>query len=84
MGINSIFPSLQEGHFAGEGESSDAAIILNILEERHEAHQKHEGHNVKCTRLSISSEILVVVLSPPSRTSKVLFLKIVCSLSINI
>ena len=42
MGINSIFPSLQEGHFATEGESSDAAIILNILEERHEAHQKHD------------------------------------------
>ena len=84
MGINSIFPSLQEGHFAREGESSDAAIILNILGERHEAHQKHEGHNVQCTCLSISFEILVVGLLPSSRTNKVLFLKIVCSLSINI
>lgn len=84
IGIDSIFPPTHEGQFSREAESLAAAIALNIWEDRHEAHQKHEGHNRKFTRLSASFEILPPVSLPPSRKSKVVFLRIIFSLSINI
>ena len=73
MGIDSISPSIQEGHLVKE-ESG----------ERHEAHQKHEGHNRKFTPLSISFGNLPGALIFSDRKSKVFFLKTVCSISINI
>jgi hypothetical protein len=50
MGIDSIFPLVQEGHSV-KVESG----------EKQEAHQKHEGHNRKFTPLSVSFGILPVV-----------------------
>ncbi|HEX5978537.1 MAG TPA: hypothetical protein VFY68_14740, partial [Nitrososphaeraceae archaeon] len=70
IGIDSIFPSLQEGHLIKE-ESGE-----------HEAHQKHEGHNRKFTLLSVSIGTLPVVSILPGGTCKVFFLKTVCSSSI--
>jgi hypothetical protein len=72
MGIDSRFPSVQEGHFV----KVDSG-------ERQEAHQRHVWHNRKFIPLSV----LFVVLSPvsilPDMTSAVFFLKIVCSSSNN-
>jgi hypothetical protein len=53
-----MFPSIHEGHFVREAEPLAIAIVLKFWEGRHEAHQKHEGHNTKFTRLSASFEIL--------------------------
>jgi hypothetical protein len=73
MGIDSISPSIQEGH-----------LVKEESRERHEAHQKHEGHNRKFTPLSVSIGNLPVVLILSDRTSNVFFLKTVCSISISI
>jgi hypothetical protein len=79
-----MFPTTHDGHFAREAEYLAAAIVLNIWEGRHEAHQKHEGHNRKFTRLSASFEILPPVAPSPSILSNVFLLRMVFSLSINI
>ena len=54
------------------------------LELKYEAHQKHEGHNRKSTRLPIAFEILSIFSLPLSKANKVFFLRMACSLSINI
>jgi hypothetical protein len=72
MGIDSIFPLVQEGHSV-KVESG----------EKQEAHQKHEGHNRKFTPLSVSFGILPVVSILSDMTRRVFLLKIVCSSSIN-
>lgn len=59
-------------------------IIDNSPKLKYVAHQKHEGHNRKSTRLSMSFRILPTVSLPPSRLDKVFFLRSVCFLSINI
>lgn len=73
-GIDSVFPSIQQGQFANEVESG----------QRQEAHQKHDEHNRKFTPLLVSFGKLPVVLMLPDSMSKVFFLKMVCSLSNNI
>ena len=60
-------------------------LINDISPElKYEAHQKHEGHNRKSTCLSIAFEILSTFSLPPSKANKVFFLRMACSLSINI
>jgi hypothetical protein len=68
MGRDSIFPSVQEGHFV-KVESG----------ERHEAHQKHEGHKRKFAPLLVSSVASTLL----DRKNKVFFFKMVCSSYIN-
>ena len=51
---------------------------------KYEAHQKHEGHNRKSICLSIPFGILPIVLLPSLSANKVFFIKMICSLSINI
>ena len=83
MGMDSTFPLIQEGHFATEVQSSADDIVLNIRDERHEAHQRHEGHIRKFILPSLSYKILPPVLLLASNTDKVFF-RMICSLSINI
>jgi hypothetical protein len=59
-------------------------MIVSSPKLKYVAHQKHEGHNRKSTRLSISLGILPTVALQPSRLDKVSFLWSVCFLSINI
>jgi hypothetical protein len=84
MGMDSTFPLIQKGHFATEAQSSADDIVLNIRDERHEAHQKHEGHIRKFILPSLSSKILSPVLLLASNIDKVFFLRMICSLSNNI
>jgi hypothetical protein len=81
MGMDSTFPLIHAGHFATEVQSSADDIVLNIRDERHEAHQKHEGHIRKFILPSLS-KILPPVLLLASNTDKVFFLRMICSLSI--
>jgi hypothetical protein len=50
---------------------------------RYEAHQKHEGHNRKSTRLSVLAGKLRFVSLPSSRLDKVVLLSTLCSLFIS-
>ena len=49
---------------------------------RYDAHQKHEGHNRKSTRLSVLAGKMRFVLLPSSMLDKVAFLSTSYSLSI--
>ena len=49
---------------------------------RYDAHQKHEGHNRKSTRLSVLAGKMRFVLLPSSMLDKVAFLSTLYSLSI--
>ena len=49
---------------------------------RYDAHQKHEGHNRKSTRLSVLAGKMRFVLFPSSMLAKVAFLSTLYSLSI--
>jgi hypothetical protein len=80
-GTDSTFPLVHEGHLA---RGIAAAIVLNIGEGRWEAHQKHEGHNRKFTRLSASLEISPPLSPSPSIPAELFSLRMVFSLSIKI
>jgi hypothetical protein len=51
---------------------------------KYEAHQKHEGHNRKSTRLSVLAGKLRFVSLPSSRLDKVVLLSTLSSLFISI